>query len=137
MPDAMLLRSPIAVSHISDARKNRDRFARKTVAVAGAGQSATKFAALLNEGADLEMLIRQPRLRWLVPSRFKFLPGVRATNSKRNKIRAPPSRSSTRRSVYAGAVIRLVLGAVALVMVCVCAPGQMISGDNSLPSVYS
>jgi FAD-dependent urate hydroxylase len=55
------------VSHSSD-RSNRDlgRFAGKRVAVVGAGQSAIESAALLHEnGADVEVLIRQPELRWL------------------------------------------------------------------------
>jgi hypothetical protein len=55
------------VSHTS-APANRDlaRFAGRHVIVVGAGQSAVESAALLREaGARVEMLVRQPRLRWL------------------------------------------------------------------------
>jgi cation diffusion facilitator CzcD-associated flavoprotein CzcO len=42
------------------------RFAGKTVAVIGAGQSALESAALLNEiGAEVEVLARAPLVRWL------------------------------------------------------------------------
>ncbi|MBZ5603495.1 MAG: NAD(P)-binding domain-containing protein [Acidobacteriia bacterium] len=54
-------------SHASD-RVNSDlgRFAGKRVAVIGAGQTATESAALLHEsGADVEVVMRQPQLRWL------------------------------------------------------------------------
>lgn len=54
-------------SHASDPR-NRDfgRYAGKRVAVLGAGQSAIESAAILHEsGADVEVLMRQPQLRWL------------------------------------------------------------------------
>jgi hypothetical protein len=54
-------------SHTSD-RLNYDfgRFAAKSVAVIGGGQSAIESAALLVEaGAQVEVLLRQPQLRWL------------------------------------------------------------------------
>jgi len=54
-------------SHTSD-RANCDlgRFAGKRVAVIGGGQSALESAALLHEnGAEVEVLIRQPFVRWL------------------------------------------------------------------------
>jgi lysine/ornithine N-monooxygenase len=54
-------------SHTSD-RANSDlgRFAGKRVAVVGGGQSALESAALLHEnGAEVEVLVRQPFVRWL------------------------------------------------------------------------
>jgi hypothetical protein len=54
-------------SHTSD-RINCDlgRFAGRRVAVIGGGQSALESAALLHEnGAEVEVLIRQPFVRWL------------------------------------------------------------------------
>jgi FAD-dependent urate hydroxylase len=54
-------------SHASD-RANSDlsRFAGKRVAVIGGGQTALESAALLHEnGAEVEVLIRQPLVRWL------------------------------------------------------------------------
>lgn len=54
-------------SHTSD-RANADlgRFAGKRVAVIGGGQSALESAALLLEnGAEVEVLVRQPIVRWL------------------------------------------------------------------------
>jgi len=80
------------VSHASDpCNKDFGRFSGKTVTVVGAGQSATEFAALLNEqGAEVEMLIRQPRHRWLVPSRFKGVPGLDwLIESRFNPLHAP------------------------------------------------
>src|SRR5581483_12022062 len=59
--------SPERVSHSSD-RANRDlgRFAGRRVVVVGGGQSAIESAALLHEGgAEVEVLVRQPRVRWL------------------------------------------------------------------------
>jgi cation diffusion facilitator CzcD-associated flavoprotein CzcO len=59
-------------SHTSD-RSNSDlgRFSGKRVAVVGAGQSAIESAALLEEaGAEVEVLIRQPQLRWLKTRQF-------------------------------------------------------------------
>ncbi len=54
-------------SHTSDrVNSNLGRFAGKRVAVVGGGQSALESAALLHEnGAEVEVLIRQPFVRWL------------------------------------------------------------------------
>ena len=54
-------------SHTSD-RSNHDlnRLAGKSVIVIGGGQSAMESAALLSEaGAEVEVLMRQPKIRWL------------------------------------------------------------------------
>ncbi len=54
-------------SHTSD-RVNQDlgRFAGRRVVVIGGGQSAIESAALLDEaGAEVEVLIREPQVRWL------------------------------------------------------------------------
>jgi cation diffusion facilitator CzcD-associated flavoprotein CzcO len=74
------------VSHASD-RANRDlsRFASQRIIVIGAGQSATESAVLLSElGADVEMLVRQPRLRWLKSGSL-----IRLLESKVNPLQAP------------------------------------------------
>ena len=66
-PSEFGLLSRELVSHTSD-RANRDlgRFSGRRVVVVGAGQSAIESAALLDEaGAEVEVLVRQPRLRWL------------------------------------------------------------------------
>jgi hypothetical protein len=58
---------PERVSHASE-RSNRHfgRFAGRRVVVVGGGQSAIESAALLHEaGAEVEVLARQPRVRWL------------------------------------------------------------------------
>jgi cation diffusion facilitator CzcD-associated flavoprotein CzcO len=69
------------VSHTS-APANRDlaRFAGRHVLVVGAGQSAVESAALLREaGARVEVLARQPALRWLkVRPRLERLMDCRA-----------------------------------------------------------
>jgi FAD-dependent urate hydroxylase len=54
-------------SHTSDrVNCNLGRFAGRRVAVIGGGQSALESAALLTEqGAEVEVLIRQPFVRWL------------------------------------------------------------------------
>jgi FAD-dependent urate hydroxylase len=53
------------VSHTSEHR-NLKRFAGQRMAVIGAGQSALETAALLHEiGAEVELIARQPRVRWL------------------------------------------------------------------------
>jgi len=53
------------VSHTSEHR-NLKRFAGQRMVVIGAGQSALETAALLHEiGAEVELLARQPRVRWL------------------------------------------------------------------------
>jgi cation diffusion facilitator CzcD-associated flavoprotein CzcO len=75
------------VSHTSD-RDNRDlgRFAGRRVLVVGSGQSALESAALLVEaGAEVEVLVRQARVRYLKDS------GVLAwlMDCKLNPFRAP------------------------------------------------
>jgi lysine/ornithine N-monooxygenase len=56
---------PALVSHTCDHR-DLSSFAGAKVAVIGAGQSALESAALLHEtGADVEVLVRAPRIRWL------------------------------------------------------------------------
>lgn len=53
------------VSHSSDHRDLR-RFSGRSVLVVGGGQSAFESAALLSEGgADVELLMREPKVRWL------------------------------------------------------------------------
>ena len=53
------------VSHACD-HKDLTRFRGKRVFVAGAGQSALETAALLHEvGADVEVIVRNPQVRWL------------------------------------------------------------------------
>jgi len=55
------------VSHTSDrGNHNLARFAGQSIAVIGAGQSGLESAALLTEsGAQVEVLTRQPAVRWL------------------------------------------------------------------------
>jgi cation diffusion facilitator CzcD-associated flavoprotein CzcO len=56
---------PALASHACDHR-DLNPFAGKKVAVIGGGQSALESAALLNEiGADVEVLVRAPFVRWL------------------------------------------------------------------------
>jgi thioredoxin reductase len=56
---------PQQVSHCYEGRDVR-RFAGKKVAVIGAGQSALETAALLHEaGAKVEVIVRNPYLRWI------------------------------------------------------------------------
>ena len=63
--------SPAQVSHCYEGRNIR-KFAGKRVAVIGAGQSALECAALLHEtGADVEVIVRSPSLRWI--GRHKWL----------------------------------------------------------------
>ncbi len=53
------------ISHSSEHR-NLKRFAGQRMAVVGAGQSALETAALLHEiGAEVELVARQPKVRWL------------------------------------------------------------------------
>jgi FAD-dependent urate hydroxylase len=54
-------------SHTSHrSNQNLGRFAGKLIVVVGAGQSAIESAALLHEaGAEVEVLVRRPELRWL------------------------------------------------------------------------
>jgi FAD-dependent urate hydroxylase len=52
---------------------NRDlgRFRGRHVTIIGAGQSALESAALLREaGSEVELLVREPSIRWLSPSGF-------------------------------------------------------------------
>jgi hypothetical protein len=57
--------SPEHTSHASD-QSNVRRFAGKRVAVVGAGQSALEGAALIHEaGAEVEVIVRAPRVHWL------------------------------------------------------------------------
>lgn len=57
--------SPQQASHCYEGRKIVD-LAAKRVAVIGAGQSALESAALLHEaGADVEVIARIPKLRWI------------------------------------------------------------------------
>ena len=57
--------SPSQVSHCYEGR-NMKKFSGKRVAVIGAGQSALECAALLHEvGADVEVIVRSPSLRWI------------------------------------------------------------------------
>jgi FAD-dependent urate hydroxylase len=63
-------------SHICD-HKNLTRFANKRVLVVGAGQSAIESAALLHEaGANVEMAVRNPAIRWLKLSGTLFHRGL-------------------------------------------------------------
>lgn len=53
------------VSHCYEGRDVR-KFKGKKVAVIGAGQSALESAALIHEaGADVELIIRNPKLKWI------------------------------------------------------------------------
>jgi len=53
------------ISHSCEQRDLR-QFARRQVVVIGGGQSALESAALLHEaGADVEVVVRQPRIHWL------------------------------------------------------------------------
>jgi thioredoxin reductase len=57
--------SPQQAIHCYEGREVR-KFARKTVAVIGAGQSALESAALLHEaGAQVEVIARQAEFRWI------------------------------------------------------------------------
>jgi FAD-dependent urate hydroxylase len=66
-PAAFGALAPELCSHTSDPQNcDLGRFAGKHVAVIGAGQSAFESAALLREqGADVEILMRQSQLRWV------------------------------------------------------------------------
>jgi thioredoxin reductase len=73
-------------SHTSN-RLNRDlgRFRGRRVAVVGAGQSAVESAALLREaGADVELLVRHPFLRWLKSGSV-----LQWVNRRLNPLKAP------------------------------------------------
>ena len=87
------------VSHASHrTNQNLGRFAGKRVIVVGAGQSAVESAALLQEGgAEVEVLIRQPKLRWLKPRWPKFRPVIDfLLDTKMNPLRAPARIGSSR-----------------------------------------
>jgi FAD-dependent urate hydroxylase len=57
--------SPLQAIHCYEGREVR-KFARKRFAVIGAGQSALESAALLHEAnANVEVIVREPRLRWI------------------------------------------------------------------------
>jgi cation diffusion facilitator CzcD-associated flavoprotein CzcO len=59
----------LPASHVSHSVDHRDLspFAGKRVAVVGGGQSALESAALLHEhGAEVEVLVRDPRVHWLI-----------------------------------------------------------------------
>jgi cation diffusion facilitator CzcD-associated flavoprotein CzcO len=57
---------PFSLASHACAHRDLSRFAGKTVAVIGAGQSALESAALLHEGgAEVEVLARAPLVRWL------------------------------------------------------------------------
>lgn len=75
------------LSHTSD-RVNRDlsRFAGQRVVVIGSGQSALESAALMQEaGAEVEVVVRRPSVRFLKSSPFlEWL-----TDGKLNPFRAP------------------------------------------------
>ena len=59
---------PDRVWHTADLRDPAD-LSGKRVLVVGGGQSATESAALLHEaGADVELVVRAPQMRWLVRS---------------------------------------------------------------------
>lgn len=58
-------------SHTMD-HHDLDRFAGSRVAVVGGGQSALESAALLHElGADVQVLVREPTVRWLSEGSWK------------------------------------------------------------------
>ena len=74
-PEADGLPADLA-SHSCD-HNNLNRFANKRVMVIGAGQSALESAALLHEGgADVEMAVRNPAIRWLKLSGTLFHRGM-------------------------------------------------------------
>jgi len=65
VPEPFRELTPDLVSHSSEHR-DLGRFAGKRVMVVGAGQSALESAALLHEaGAETELLVRAPFVRWL------------------------------------------------------------------------
>ncbi len=64
-PEAFARLAPHHVSHCYEGRQISD-FRGKRVAVVGAGQSALESAALLHEaGAEVEVIARAPKLRWI------------------------------------------------------------------------
>jgi lysine/ornithine N-monooxygenase len=64
------------VSHSSDHTDSK-RFSNQRMLVVGAGQSALESAALLHEaGANVELIVRNPQLRWLKLSGTFFRRGL-------------------------------------------------------------
>lgn len=64
------------VSHSSDHTDSK-RFSNQRVLMVGAGQSALESAALLHEaGANVELIVRNPQLRWLKLSGTFFRRGL-------------------------------------------------------------
>lgn len=58
------------VTHASDHR-DLTRFAQRTIVIVGGGQSALESAALLHEaGAQVELLVRAPKITWLSETRW-------------------------------------------------------------------
>jgi cation diffusion facilitator CzcD-associated flavoprotein CzcO len=75
---------PDRLSHSSE-HAGFAEFENRRVTVLGGGQSAAESAALLHEaGADVELLLRSPQLRWLAPGRL-------ATNRRLRRVLYPPS----------------------------------------------
>ncbi len=67
-PDVFNRVSPLKVSHASD-HDDLSVFYGQNVAVVGGGQSALESAAILNESsAAVEVIARQPEIRWLARS---------------------------------------------------------------------
>ncbi|MES2570551.1 MAG: FAD-dependent oxidoreductase [Verrucomicrobiota bacterium] len=57
---------PAALASHTSEHQNFRRFAKQRVAVVGGGQMALESAALLKEiGAEVEVLVRQPKVHWL------------------------------------------------------------------------
>jgi predicted ATP-grasp superfamily ATP-dependent carboligase len=69
---------PELVSHSADVR-DLSRFAERKVLVVGGGQSALESAALLHEvGAEVEVAMRAPEIKWLSPENAPKQPGLRS-----------------------------------------------------------
>ena len=69
---------PALVSHSADVR-DLSRFAERKVLVVGGGQSALESAALLHEvGAEVEVAVRAPEIKWLAPENAPRQPGLRS-----------------------------------------------------------
>jgi cation diffusion facilitator CzcD-associated flavoprotein CzcO len=78
---------PLELASHTSHRLNRDlgRFRGRRVAVVGAGQSAVESAALLREaGAEVELLVRHPFLRWLKSGSL-----LQWVNRRINPLKAP------------------------------------------------
>jgi thioredoxin reductase len=75
---------PDRLSHSSE-HAGFAKFEGRRVTVLGGGQSAAESAALLHEaGADVELVLRKPQLRWLAPGRL-------ATQRRIRRVLYPPS----------------------------------------------